>query len=148
MNFNTFKTNLTTLETGISITSPAVISVKRAYWGAPPQQINELPAVINALTESSRILGFGSRDQGVRINVQLLAARTNIEDERSSAIATALWFAAKDAFDKDFTIGGAVSFATLIGADPTVPVLLQHSGLSFIGFNAYLDIKDFEKFVF
>ncbi len=148
MNFTTFWTNLETLEKTIAITSPATAQVKAAYWGATPQTINDLPCVINALSEPDRVLGFGSRDQRGRISVQLLAARATPEDTRSSIIATAFWQAAKNAFDGDVTIGGAVSFSTLKGADPTVPVILTHAGQAYIGFNAYLDLHDFEAFSF
>lgn len=148
MNFTAFWTKLEALQKTVAITSPATLQVKRAYWGAPPDQITDLPCIINAMSESDRVLGFGSRDQKLRINIQLLAARTQVEDQRSSLIATSFWFAAKDAFDGDITIGKTVSFSTLRGADPTVPVLLQHGGQIYIGFNAVLDIQDVEAFTF
>ena len=148
MNFTTFWTALETLEKSIKITSPVSLQVSRVYWGAPTKSITDLPCVINALSEPDRVLGFGSRDQRLRINVQLLAAKATVEDERSSLIATAFWYAAKDAFDADITIGGNVSFSTLRGADPTVPVILEHAGQAYIGFNGYLDIQDVEDFNF
>lgn len=148
MNFDTFWTNLRALEEGIAITSPVAMTVKRAYWGAPPSALPDLPCVINALSEPDRALGFGSRDQRLRVHVQLLAARIAVEDERSSRIATAFWFAAKNKFDLDLTIGGTVSLSALQGADPTVPVLLTHGGQAYIGFNAFLDIHDVETFTF
>ena len=147
-NFDTFYGKLEALQKSIKITSPVTAQVKRAYWGAPPQTLSDLPCVINALAEPERTLGFGSRDQRVRINVQLLAAKATVEDERSSRIATALWFAAKDAFDKDTTITGTVAFSTLRGADPTVPGILTHAGEAYIGFNAFLEIHDVEAFSF
>ncbi|MFA7462334.1 MAG: hypothetical protein WCY59_04215, partial [Anaerovoracaceae bacterium] len=70
MNFTNFWTDLQNLEKKIKITSPGTIKVKAVYWGAPPQAISDLPAIINALSESDRVLGFGSRDQRLRINVQ------------------------------------------------------------------------------
>lgn len=148
MNFTTFWTKLAALEKTIAITSPAAKQVKQAYWGAPQEQLTDLPVVINALSETERIIGFGSRDQKLRVNVQLLAARVTVEDSRSSLIATALWFAAKDKFDADITVGGTVNFSTLLGADPTVPVILQHAGQAYIGFNAVLEIQDVEDFNF
>lgn len=148
MNFDTFWTRLKALEEGIAITSPVALTVKRGYWGAPPSALPDLPCVINSLSETERALGFGSRDQSLRINVQLLAAKATVEDERSSRIATAFWFAAKDAFDEDLTIGGTVSLSSLRGADPTVPVILTHAGQAYIGFNAFLDIQDVENFTF
>lgn len=148
MNFNAFWSKLAALEKEIQITSPVKLAVANTYWGAPPKALSALPAVINALSETERTLGFGSRDQRLRISVQLLAARATVEDERSSQIATALWFAAKDAFDGDTTIGGTVSLSTLRGGDPTVPVILTHAGQAYIGFNAYLEIHDVEAFEF
>ncbi len=148
MNFTTFRTNLETLEKTIAITSPVAMQVKKAYWGAPQQEIADLPCVINALAEPERTIGFGSRDQRLRVNVQLMVARATVENERSSLIATAFWFAAKDAFDKDITFSGAVSLSVLRGADPTVPVILTHGGQSYIGFNAVLEIQDVEDFTF
>ena len=148
MNFTDFWIALETLEKTIAIASPVALTIKRAYFGAPAKAITDLPAMINALSEPERTLGFGSREQQVRINVQLLAAKATVEDERSSLIATAFWYAAKDAFDKDITIGGKVSFSTLRGGDPTVPVILTHAGINYIGFNAYLDILDVEDFNF
>ena len=148
MNFDSFYTKLEALEKSIKITSPTSTQVKRAYWGAPGKAIADLPCVVNALTETERTLGFGSRDQMVRINVQLLATKSTVEDPRSSRTATALWFAAKDAFDRDTSIGGTVAWSTLRGADPTVPVILVHAGQAYIGFNAFLDIQDVEAFDF
>ena len=148
MNFTTFWTNLKTLEESIAITSPVSKKVKRAYWGAPPETTKDLPCIINALSESGRVLEFGSRDQVMRVSVQLLAAKARVEDTRSAEIATAFWFAAKDAFDGDYNLTGTVSFMTLRGADPTVPVILQHAGQAYIGFNAYLDIQVNEAFSF
>ena len=148
MNFNTFWTNLQALEKTIAITAPVAKTVKVAYWGAPPQTLNDLPCIINAMAEPERTLGFGSREQRLRINVQLMVEKATVEDQRNSLIATAVWFAAKDVFDRDTTIGGAVSFSTLRGADPTVPVILTHAGIAYFGFNAYLDIMDFRGFTF
>ena len=148
MNFDTFWSKLETLEKGIKITSPATLQVKRAYWGAPPQAITDLPCVINALSEPDRVLGFGTRDQALQVQVQLLVARATVEDTRSSLNATAFWFAAKDAFDADITLGGTVVFSTLKGGTPTVPVILQHGGQAYIGFDAVLQIQDFETFEF
>ena len=123
-------------------------TVIRAFWGGPPEAIKDLPCVINALSEPGRVLEFGSRDQVMRVSVQLLAAKARVEDTRSAEIATAFWFAAKDAFDGDYNLTGTVSFMTLRGADPTVPVILQHGGQAYIGFNAYLDIQVNEAFAF
>lgn len=148
MNFATFWSKLEALEKTISVTSPTTVSVKRAYWGAPGEAVSDLPCVINALAEPERTLGFGSRDQLLRINVQILVARATVEDSRSSMTATALWFEAKDVFDRDVTIGGTVPWSTLRGANPTVPVLLSHAGQVYIGVNAYLDVRDVEAFDF
>ena len=148
MNFTTFWTKLEALQKSIVITSPVAKQVKRCYFGAPPEQLTDLPCIINALSEPDRVLGFGSRDQRLKINVQLLAAQATVEDQRSSMIAAAFWYAAKDTFDKDTTIGGTVSFSTIKGADPTVPVILQHGGQAYIGFNAALEIHDVEAFTF
>jgi len=148
MDFNTFWTELVTLEKKIKIISPVKSAVMAAYWGAPSKALSALPIIINTLSETERALGFGSRNQRLRISVQLLAARATVEDERSSQTATALWFAAKDIFDKDVTIGGTVSFSTLRGGEPTVPVILTHAGQAYIGFNAFLEIHDVEAFEF
>jgi hypothetical protein len=148
MNFTNFWTKLEALEKTIAITSPVTLTVKKAHWGTPGQSITDLPVIVNTMSEPDRILGFGSRDQRLRIGIQCLVARTPVEDERSSTIATALWYAAKDKFDKDITITGTVSFSTLKGGDPTVPVLLQHGGQAYIGFNAVLEVHDFEGFTF
>lgn len=148
MNFTTFKTKLDILEKSIAITSPAITSVKRVYWGAPAGSVLELPCIFNALTEPERTLGFGSREQGPRITVQCLVQKATIEDEAASLRATALWYAAKDKFDKDYTITGTVSFATLKGGNPTVPVILTHAGEAYIGFDAVLEILDAESFTF
>ncbi len=148
MNFTTFKTNLEALEKTISVTSPTTATVKRTYWGASAKAITDLPCMINALSETERTIGFGSRDQRLRINVQLLVAKVGAEDDISSLLATALWFDAKDKFDSDITIGGTVSLSVLRGAEPTVPVILTHAGEAYIGFNAVLDIQDVEDFTF
>ena len=152
MNFDTFYKKLKELEESIAISSPVSLQVKRAYWGAPPQMVTDLPAFINAISEPERILGFGGssggREQRLRVSIQLLAAKSTGDDVQNSRIATALWFAAKDAFDRDTGIGGTVAFSTLRGGEPTVPVILSHGGQSFIGFNAYLDIQDVESFDF
>lgn len=148
MNFDTFWTKLETLEKGIQITSPVSLQVKRAYWGGPPTAPGELPCIINAMSEPNRVLGFGAREQSLQIVVQCLCAKATVEDERSSRIATAFWQAAKNAFDGDQTIGGTVSLSVLKGAVPTVPVILQHAGIAYIGFNAVLEILDVEQFTF
>lgn len=148
MNFSTFKTKLDALEKSIAITSPASVSIKRVYWGAPAGSVMELPCIFNALTEADRVLVFGSREQGLKITVQCLVQKATVEDEAASLRATALWYAAKDKFDKDHTIGGTVSFATLKGGNPTVPVILTHAGEAYIGFDAVLEILDAESFTF
>ena len=148
MNFMEFWDNLETMEKSIAITSPVVTQVKRAYWGAPMGELNDLPCVINAMAEPDRALGFGTRDQRLRVNVQLIVAKATVEDQRSSLIATAFWFAAKDVFDSDLTIGDTVSLSTFNGANPTVPVILAHGGQRYIGFSAILEIQDAENFSF
>ena len=145
MNFDLFLDKLIALEKTISITSPVALQVRRAYFGAPADAITDLPCVINALAEPERTLGMaGRREEKYRINVQLLAARATSEDERSSRIAAAFWFSAKGVFDVDTTIGGTVMFSTLRGANPTVPVLLQHSGMAYIGFDGFLEVQNIE----
>jgi len=140
MNIDQFIANLQTLQNSINIVAPHPTSVKRSYWGAPSAAISDMPAFINTLSDTERALGMGTRMEGrVRVTVQLLVARATTEDERSSRLATSLWFAAKQAFDNDRTIGGTVLFSTLQGASTTVPVLLQHGGQAYIGFDAYLD---------
>jgi hypothetical protein len=148
MNYSTFKTKLLAIETGISITSPTSMTIKRAYWGVPDGSIVELPTVINSMSETDRILGFGSRDQMLRIVINAFVAKVQTENETSCDIATAFWFAMKDAFDGDHTITDTVSMATLRGAEPTVPVLLNYAGQAYIGINAYLDIQQAEAFSF
>lgn len=145
MNFDLFIDRLNTLQRSIGITLPVVMTVKRTYWGGPSGAISDLPAVINTLAEPDRSLGMGARREArYRVTVQLLVARATPEDERSSRIATAFWFAAKTAFDADRTIGGTVTHSILQGANPTVPVLLQHGGQAYIGFDALLDIQNIE----
>ncbi len=148
MNLTNFLAALQALQNAITITSPVALTVKRSYWGKPQEAPGDLPCIINALAEPDRVLGFGSRDQKVRVNVQLLAARATVENTRSALIATAFWYAAKDKFDRDISIGGTVAWSTLRGADPTVPVILELGGQAFIGFNAILDIQDVESFTF
>ncbi len=150
MTFTSFWTALAALEKSIAITSPATKQVKAAYWGGPSQSfgVSDLPCVINSMAEPDRAIGFGSRDQQLRINIQLLAAQATVDDPQASLIATAFWFAAKDVFDADLTIGGTVSLSVLNGGDPTVPVILQSDGQSYIGFNAVLEIQDVETFTF
>jgi len=138
--FDAFWTALKTLEESIAITSPVAMQVKRAYWGAPAQAVTDLPSVINALNASEREFGAGTRDQTLTINIQLLAARATVEDERSSRIATEFWFATQDRFDSDPRIGGTVTWSVLQGASPTVPVILQHAGQAYIGFDAVLTV--------
>ena len=145
MNFDTFLDKLILLEKTISITSPITSTVKRVYFGAPPGAITDLPCVINALAEPERTLGMANRrEEKYRINVQLLVARATSEDERSSRIAASFWVSAKTAFDANVTIGGTVMFSTLRGANPTVPVILQHGGQAYIGFDAVLDVQNIE----
>ena len=148
MNLTSFLSALDTLEKTIAITAPVALSIKRTYWGAPSSALPDLPCIVNAMSEPERILGFGSREQQVHINVQLFAARADIEDAQSALIATAFWFAAKDIFDKSTSIGGTVAWSTLRGGDPTVPVILAHAGQAYIGFSAMLDIQDVEAFTF
>lgn len=145
MNLDLFLDRLNTMQRSISITTPVVMTVKRIYWGAPSGAISELPAIINTLSETERTLGMGARKESrYRVSVQMLVARATPEDDRNNRLATNFWFAAKHAFDADRTIGGTVTFATLLGANPTVPLLLQHGGQAYIGFDAFLDIQVFE----
>lgn len=154
MKFNEFWTNLKNLEESISIQSPTPLKVIKAYWGAPAQSITDLPVALNALSEPDRTLGFGSREERVNVNFQLLVARATVEDDYSSLLATAFWYAAKDIFDRNTTIGNTVALATLKGAvsrtagQATVPVVLSHGGQAYIGFNAVLDMQVFEPFTF
>lgn len=148
MNFTSFQGKLEILQKTIAITSPAAATVKRVYWGAPAGSVLELPCIFNALTEPDRTLNYGSRDQKLLITVQCLVQKATVEDSAASLRATALWYAAKDVFDADHTIDGSVSFATLKGGNPTVPVILTHAGEAYIGFDAVLEVQDFESFTF
>jgi len=150
MNFINFWTALETLEKSIAVTSPSSAKVKAAYWGGPSQSysVPDLPCVINTLSEPERVLGFGSRDQGMRVTVQMLVADATKDDPEASMLATAMWFATVDKFDADQTIGGTVALSSLKGQDPTVPVILQWAGQAYIGFSAVLDVKDVEDFTF
>lgn len=145
MNFAAFWNALRTLQNSIAIVTPVTMKVKRSYWGAPSSMMTDLPAIINAMTDANRMLGLGVRRQErYQITVQLLAGLATPEDERTAHIATEFWFAAKDRFDADPTLGGVVVQATLQGATPTVPVVLTHGGKGYIGFDALLDILHVE----
>jgi len=148
MTFTTFWAALEALEKTIAITTPVARTVKRAYWGAPATALPDLPCCINTLSEAERVLGFGSREQLVKVHIQLAVAKGQADDTQSPAIATALWFAMKDAFDRSTTIGGTVAWSTLRGGEPTVPVVLEHAGQAYIGVSAVLDIQDVEGFTF
>lgn len=150
MNFTAFWTALQTLEKSIAVTSPSAKQVKAAYWGGPSQAFAppDFPCVINSLSESERVLGFGSRNQNLRINVQMLVSDATIDDPAASMLATAMWFATLDKFDANQTLDGTVALSVLKGQDPTVPVILQWAGQTYIGFSAVLDVQDVEDFTF
>ncbi len=148
--FRTFWKALSDLQKSVEIYRPAKVKVKEAYWGAPPQQLiaSDLPCFINSMSMPERVLGFGARQQSIRIHMQLLVARATVEDAKSSLIATALWFKMLDVFDKNLTIDGKTSLTNLRGDEPTVPVRLVSAGESYIGISAVLDIQDVEDFDF
>lgn len=146
MNFSNFKDELHKLQKSISISTPVSQQVQEAHWGAVPKSVTGMPIFINNLTETGRQLGFGQRTTDIRVNMQLFVATSRTEEERASEIATNFWFAAKDVFDGDTTINDTVCFSVLQGADPTVPVLFEHGGQAYIGFNAFLNITDNEGF--
>jgi len=155
MKFADFWKALQNLEKSISIDSPTKISIKRAYWGAPQNELNELPCAINVMSEPDRSVGFGGgRNQKLQIHIHVAVAKASVENEHSSMTTTALWFAAKDAFDRDRTIGGTVSLSLLRGGgsnvapQPVAPVILQHGGQAYIGFSAVLDVQDASKIEF
>lgn len=150
MKFKHFWKELADLQKSVEIFRPEKIKVKAAYWGAPPQQLipSDLPCFINSMSMPDRILGFGARQQTMRIHMQLLVARATVEDPKSSLIATALWFKMLDVFDSNLTIGGTASITRLRGDEPTVPVRLVNAGESYIGLSAVLDIQDVEDFEF
>lgn len=148
--FKHFWKELADLQKSVEIFRPEKIKVKAAYWGAPPQQLipSDLPCFINSMSVPDRILGFGARQQTMRIHMQLLVARATVEDPKSCLIATALWFKILDVFDSNLTIGGTASITRLRGDEPTVPVRLVNAGESYIGLSAVLDIQDVEDFEF
>lgn len=148
--FKHFWKELADLQKSVEIFRPEKIKVKAAYWGAPPQQLipSDLPCFINSMSMPDRILGFGARQQTMRIHMQLLVARATVEDPKSGLIATALWFKMLDVFDSNLTIGGTASITRLRGDEPTVPVRLVNAGESYIGLSAVLDIQDVEDFEF
>ena len=148
--FKHFWKELADLQKSVEIFRPEKIKVKAAYWGAPPQQLipSDLPCFINSMSVPDRILGFGARQQTMRIHMQLLVARATVEDPKSGLIATALWFKILDVFDSNLTIGGTASITRLRGDEPTVPVRLVNAGESYIGLSAVLDIQDVEDFEF
>lgn len=150
MKFKHFWKELADLQKSVEIFRPEKIKVKAAYWGAPPQQLipSDLPCFINSMSMPDRILGFGARQQTMRIHMQLLVARATVEDPKSGLIATALWFKMLDVFDSNLTIGGTASITRLRGDEPTVPVRLVNAGESYIGLSAVLDIQDVEDFEF
>ena len=148
MTLTSFLSALNTLEKTIAITAPTALTVLRTYWGAPADALPDLPCIVNAMSETDRVLGFGGREQRINVNVQLFAARAEVEDTQSALIATAFWFAAKDVFDKDTSIGGTVTWSTLRGLDPTVPVILTHAGQAYIGFSGVLEIQDVANFTY
>ena len=150
MKFKHFWKELADLQKSVEIFRPEKIKVKAAYWGAPPQQMipSDLPCFINSMSMPDRILGFGARQQTMRIHMQLLVARATVEDPKSGLIATALWFKMLDVFDSNLTIGGTASITRLRGDEPTVPVRLVNAGESYIGLSAVLDIQDVEDFEF
>ena len=148
MIFIKFLKQLEIITKTIKIGKPVNLQVKRLYWGAPTQTIADLPAVIATMTEPERTLGFGSREQIIRVNLQLMVGKSMPDNSTLAEAATVLWFAAKRVFDKNTSINGTVEWSTLRGADPTVPVILQHSGYTYIGFNSYLDILAYGAFDF
>ncbi len=155
MKFSDFWEKLQALEKSISIDSPVQVKVKRAYWGAPQGELNELPCIINTMCEPERSSGFGAgRLEKLQIDIRCAVAKAGTENERASLIATALWFAAKDAFDADRSIGGTVGITLLRGGGSTVapkavaPVILEHGGQAYIGFSAILEAQDVNRITF
>lgn len=146
MNFALFLEKLEELEKTIAITSPVNSRVRAVYTGAPGETLTTLPCVINTFSETQRDVGFGGRDETLLVNIQLMATRS--PNVNASMAAAALWFAAKDVFDADRTIGGTVAVSTLRSSDPGFPVLLTHGGATYIGFSAVLEVRVAEELTF
>jgi len=131
------------IQAAISITSPAVLTIARAYKD-PPGGAQDTPCFLNIIEPGEIKYGLGSQRQTHRVKMQLLVKGEQAAD--ASAIARAFLEATRTAFNADLTLAGTCTVAVL-GA--TAGVLgLQYAGAQYIGFELPLLVQMHEAVTF
>lgn len=144
MNISTVLDRLVTLESGLAITSPLVVPVRRVFKYAPNRQqaLADLPCWINTWTLSRidwTLSGTTARRQEYySVNAQLFVEDADLN--RGAEIASAFLPQFLSAVGPDFTLSGDALFADVRGGDPTLG-LLEWAGKGYAGLNLFVDIE-------
>lgn len=132
------------VEESIAITDPVTLAVREAYLLFPSQQETapNLPCFINSFnfTEVDTTHMMFKRELTATVDISFLVQKAGIEDELNAEIAVAFWDATFEAFCQDITLDGTATRALLRGQQPTLGII-ERAGLSYVGFQAVLDIR-------
>jgi len=131
------------IQAAISITSPVILSIARAYKD-PPGSVQDTPCFLNIIEPGEIIYGPGIQRQTLKVKMQFL-----VKDEQgadASAIARGFLEATRVAFNADIRLAGACTVA-ILGATAGVTGL-QYAGVQFIGFELPLLVTMHEAVTF
>jgi hypothetical protein len=139
------------IEAGLTISSPQTMSVKRVYdfFPSSSQVISDLPCFTNQLTvlPVDRTHMMRRREREYEVAIQFYAGISQPDDERNGQVALQFLNAAIEAFDADVSLAGQVTLSLLRGGTPTAPIILEQAGKAYIGFEAVLEIRSEEDFL-
>lgn len=150
MNIRAALDRIVAIEAGLMIAEPFLISVKRAFKYVPKasQSVTEYPVFYNVWTFVGEKRASNLRTQLYTVNMQLLAAPIEPDQDIAADIASAFHDALVNAFDGDVTLNGTVTRQELRGGDPTLVRFQPGGSPSFMGLNLFLDIQMIEPKTF
>ncbi len=137
---------LIVIQAAVSITTPAVVAVKKAWKYVAPQgsTIPETPCFMNDWTLRPVQQAPSLRIQPLRIRSILYVKDADIE--RGLDIATALFVDYQDRLGADIKLGGNIDGGgTLSGPDPTLGGV-ERSGAMYAAVETFLDFEIKEAF--
>lgn len=146
MDIATAYSNLVTTLGALSITTPVPQSMARVYtWRPDATKAIDTPCVMASWTLTSlNVPAFGYRKQRYTVTLQGFMAEQ--QQNQALAIATAFYVALVDALCADPRLSESVTqWSDLRSNDPAL-VGLDWNGLSYYGWQLYLDLQMDEAF--
>lgn len=142
MDIASVMTQVIAIQGALSITSPSVQSVKKAWAYPPPMSVTiaatDMPCFVNEWSfDREDRTTQGLREQHYTVHMLLMVGDADFD--KASAIASGFMAAVVNAFDATETLNGSAFWSKLRGATPTL-VSVRRNGEVYAGLELFLDV--------